>query len=177
MTPTLIRLRSEGRRNGDARTFPTQLRRAPGSACRTRSTPCTAFRSRADYVIRVGLGGLRPAGSDADHASRCGSTSAQAASAVYDAEQAARFDIDRQDFGGQAVQFRAEAARGRSRRSPWRSRASSRGCPRAAAGPTRRRGPNRRAGVHAAARRDARADRPAAQAVRRDAGDVAEASR
>jgi len=104
MAPTLIRLRSEGRRNGDARTFPASYD-VTGLSLSNAFHAIHRVPVEGEYVFRVGLGGLRPAGSTPITIALW-IDEREAASVVFDAERSARFDIDRQDFGGQAVQIR-----------------------------------------------------------------------
>ena len=110
MAPTLIRLRSDGRRAGDARTFPAAYD-LTGLSLPNAFHAVHRIPVEGEYVFRVGLGGLRPAGS-APITIALWIDEREAASAVFDAEQSARFDIDRQDFGGQAVQLRVRLAAG-----------------------------------------------------------------
>ena len=102
--PTLIRLRSEGRRAGDAKTFPN-VYDVTGLSLPNAFHAIHRIPVEGEYMFRVGLGGLRPAGS-APITITLWIDEREAASMVFDAEQSARFDIDRQDFGGQAVQMR-----------------------------------------------------------------------
>src|SRR5260221_2893920 len=110
LTPTLIRLRSDGRRNGDARIVPAQYDvtglSLPNSFHATHRVPV-----EGDYVIKVGLAGQRPAASEAI-AMTLWVDDKQIASVPFDLEKSARFDDDRQDFGGQATQFRVRLAAG-----------------------------------------------------------------
>ena len=110
LTPTLTRLRSEGRRNGDARVFPAQY---DVSGLSLPNAFHATYRAPADgeYMVRVGLGGLRPAGS-APIDVTLWADERQMASLPFDAERSARFDDDRQDFGGQALQFRVRLSIG-----------------------------------------------------------------
>ena len=62
---------------------------------------------------------------------------------VFDAEQSARFDIDRQDFGGQAVQMRLRLPAGDHAIAVAIPRIFE-GLPASRGGPNPRRGPNRR---------------------------------
>ena len=110
MTPTLMRLRSEGRRVADARVFPAQYD-LTGLSLPNAFHAVYRAPADADYVIRVGLGGLRPAGS-APIAIALWADEREVASQTFDAEGAARFDDDQQDFGGQAVQFRVRLPAG-----------------------------------------------------------------
>jgi hypothetical protein len=110
MTPTLTRLRSEGRRVAEARAFPAQYDvtglSLPNAFHATYRAPADA-----DYVVRVGLGGLRPAGS-APIAIAVWVDEHEVTSLTFDAETSARFDDDQQDFGGQAVQVRVRLTAG-----------------------------------------------------------------
>jgi mono/diheme cytochrome c family protein len=110
MTPTLTRLRSDGRRNGDARTFPAAYD-VTGLSLPNAFHALHRIPVDAEYVFRVGLGGLRPAGSEPITVALW-IDDRQAATIPYDAERAARFDEDRQDFGGQTVQFRVRVPAG-----------------------------------------------------------------
>ena len=87
-----------------------------------------------EYVVRVVLGGARPAGSEPITVALWVDDQ-QVQSTVYDLEGAARFDLDRQDFGGQTTEFRVTLAGRRAAASPWRSRGSSKACPPAIDGP------------------------------------------
>jgi mono/diheme cytochrome c family protein len=104
MQPTLIRLRSDGRRNGDARTFPAQYDRT-GLSLSNAFHAVHRVRVDGEYLIKVGLGGARPLGSDPITLSLW-IDDKPAASTVYDAEKAASFDQDRQDFNANTTQFR-----------------------------------------------------------------------
>ena len=110
LTPTLTRLRSEGRRNGEARAFPAQY---DLSGLSLPNAFHAAYRApaEADYIVRVGLGGLRPAGS-APILVTLWADEREAASLPFDADRATKFDDDRQDFGGQALQFRIRLSAG-----------------------------------------------------------------
>jgi mono/diheme cytochrome c family protein len=110
LTPTLTRLRSEGRRNGEARAFPAQY---DLSGLSLPNAFHAAYRApaEADYIVRVGLGGLRPAGS-APILVTLWADEREVASLPFDADRATRFDDDRQDFGGQALQFRIRLSAG-----------------------------------------------------------------
>ena len=110
MTPTLTRLRSEGRRVAEARAFPAQYD-ATGLSLPNAFHSTFRAPADADYVVRVGLGGLRPAGS-APIAIAVWVDEREVASLTFDAETAARFDDDQQDFGGQAVQVRVRLTAG-----------------------------------------------------------------
>ena len=110
MSPTLVRLRSEGRRNGDARTVPESYDvtglSLPNAFHATHRIPVDA-----DYVIRVFLGGLRPANSDPVSLALWVDDK-QIASLVHDPDSKATFADDRQDFGGQTTEFRVRLPAG-----------------------------------------------------------------
>jgi len=110
LSPTLIRLRSDGRRNGEAHLVPAQYDvtglSLPNSFHATHRVPV-----EADYVIKVGLTGQRPAASEAI-AVTLWVDDKQVASVPFDLEKSARFDEDHQDFGGQATQFRVRLTAG-----------------------------------------------------------------
>ncbi len=108
--PTLTRLRSEGRRVREARTF-------PGDYDVTGLTLPNAFHAihrvplDGEYVIRVFLGGLRPAGSE-PIALSLWIDEQEVQTHTHDAERTAAFEIDRQDFGGNTAEFRVTLAAG-----------------------------------------------------------------
>jgi mono/diheme cytochrome c family protein len=110
MEPTLVRLRSEGRRV-------SELRSVPASYDVTGLSLPNAFHAihrvpvDGEYVVRVVLGGLRPKASmPVSIALWVDQTEAQ--TTKHDQETAASFADDRQDFGGQAVQFRVRLTAG-----------------------------------------------------------------
>src|SRR5262245_48220381 len=110
LAPTLTRLRSDGRRSGDAHAFPAQYDLTglslPNAFHATHRVPVTA-----DYVGRVVLGCVRPIGSEPITLTLW-VDAAEAASLVHDPERAARFDDERQDFGGQTTEFRVKLTAG-----------------------------------------------------------------
>jgi Protein of unknown function (DUF1592)/Protein of unknown function (DUF1588)/Protein of unknown function (DUF1587)/Protein of unknown function (DUF1585)/Protein of unknown function (DUF1595) len=113
LPPTLVRLRSDGRRAGDARTFPEQYDESgltlPNAFHALHRVPV-----EGEYSIRVTLGGVRPAGSDPiTIALWVDDRRVQAV--PFSLEGAARFDLDRQDFGGQATEFRLNLTAGEHR--------------------------------------------------------------
>src|SRR5262245_24915356 len=110
LKPTLARLRSDGRRVREAKTF-------PGDYDVTGLSLPNAFHAvhrvpvDGEYVIKVALTGLRPAGSEPiDIALWVDDHLAQ--TIPFDSERSATFNDDRQDFGGQVVQFKAHLAAG-----------------------------------------------------------------
>lgn len=110
MTPTLVRLRSDGRRPGEAKTFPASYD-VSGLSLSNAFHAIHRIPVEGDYVIRVGLGGLRPAGS-APISVALWVDDRQIASLDFDQDRSARFDDDRQDFGGQMLEFRAHLTAG-----------------------------------------------------------------
>jgi len=110
LSPTLTKLRSEGRRNGDARTFPAQYD-VTGLSLPNAFHAVHRLPVDAEYIVRVSLGGVRPLSSDPITLSLWVGDR-QVASRLYDAEGAASFDQDRQDFNAQTVQFRVRLPAG-----------------------------------------------------------------
>ena len=110
LAPTLTRLRSDGRRAGDAHTFPAQYD-VTGISLPNAFHAMHRVPVEGEYIVRVGLGGVRPAGSDPITVTLL-VDDRESASLVYDPERAARFDDDRQDFGGQTTQFRVKLPAG-----------------------------------------------------------------
>jgi hypothetical protein len=110
LKPTLARLRSEGRRVKEARAFPaaydTTGLSLPNAFHAIHRVPVDG-----DYLLRVTLGGLRPKGSDAISVVLW-VDEREMQTVTHDQEDAASFNDDRQDFGGQAVQFRVRLAAG-----------------------------------------------------------------
>ena len=167
LKPTLTRLRSDGRRvrevaggsRGVRRHRPEPAERVP----RVHRVPVDG-----DYVIRVGLGGVRPAGSEPGRRWRSGSTSGRSRPLPHD--PGTRRDVRRRPAGfrrpDDGVQGQADG-----RRSLDLGRGSAhfrRAAGAVTAARTRRRARSRRAkAFKPPAGRDARADRAAAQAVRR----------
>ena len=110
LEPTLTKLRSDGRRPGDARTFPDTYDQTGLSLSNAFHA---AFRVpvEGEYGVRTVLGGARPAGS-APITVALWVDDVQVQSKVFDLEGSARFDLDRQDFGGQALEFRLKLSAG-----------------------------------------------------------------
>src|SRR5690349_16051574 len=113
LRPTLARLRSEGRRNGEARTF-------PASYDLTGLTMPNAFHAvhrvpvDGEYTLKVFLGGLRPAHSDPISVALW-IDDRLVQTLVHDQEKFGRFDLDRQDFGGQTAEFKLRLTTGEHR--------------------------------------------------------------
>lgn len=110
LKPTLTRLRSDGRRARDAKTF-------PGDYDVTGLSVPNAFHAMyrvpadGEYVIRAALAGLRPAGSEAI-AVTLWVDDRLVQTIPFDSERSATFNDDRQDFGGQMVEFKAQLTAG-----------------------------------------------------------------
>jgi mono/diheme cytochrome c family protein len=110
LEPTLTKLRSDGRRNGDARKFP-ETYDVTGLSLSNAFHAIYRVPVDGEYGIRVVLGGTRPAGS-APITVALWIDDKQVQSRMFDLEGSARFDLDRQDFGGQALEFRVKLAAG-----------------------------------------------------------------
>jgi mono/diheme cytochrome c family protein len=110
LKPTLVRLRSEGRRAGDARTFP-ETYDVTGLSLPNAFHAIHRVPVDGEYVIRVVLGGLRPAASEPVTVALW-VDERLVQTATHDQERAASFADDRQDFGGQAVQLRVRLTAG-----------------------------------------------------------------
>jgi hypothetical protein len=104
LAPTLTRLRSDGRRAGEARTFPPQYD-VTGLSLPNAFHAVYRVPVEAEYIVRVSLGGVRPANSEPITLSLW-VDERPAASAMHNPEKAATFADDRQDFGGQTMEFR-----------------------------------------------------------------------
>jgi mono/diheme cytochrome c family protein len=111
--PTLTRLRSDGRRNGDARAFPAHYDvtglSLPNAFHAVHRVPVDG-----EYVIKVFLGGQRPANSNPITLTLW-IDDREARTLVHDQEKYGRFDLDRQDFGGQTTEFRVPLTAGEHR--------------------------------------------------------------
>ncbi|MEO6238366.1 MAG: DUF1592 domain-containing protein [Vicinamibacterales bacterium] len=110
MAPTLVRLRSDGRRAGEARTVPAEYDATglslPNAFHSPYRVPVTA-----EYIIKVSLGGVRPAHSE-PVTFALWVDEREVAARAFDAETAASFADDRQDFGGQVLEFRVPLTAG-----------------------------------------------------------------
>ena len=113
LKPTLTRLRSDGRRPGDAREFPAHYD-VTGLSLSNAFHAVHRVPVEGEYVIRVFLGGQRPANSDPITLSLW-LDDREAVSLVHDQEKYGRFDLDRQDFGGQTSEFRIHLTAGEHR--------------------------------------------------------------
>ena len=125
--PDAHRLRSDG---------PAQRRRAdvPGAIRPDRAEPAERVPRHASRAGRSGLRHPRRARRVAsarlrpDHADAVGRRARRSTRCVYDAEKAASFDQDRQDFNGQHAAVPRQAAGGRAPDLAWRSRTSTTDC-------------------------------------------------
>jgi hypothetical protein len=110
VAPTLTRLRSDGRRAGDALSVPSEYDLTgltlPNAFHTTYRVPV-----EGDYVIRVALGGTRPATSEPISVTLWVDEH-QLQTNQHDPEQSATFGVDRQDFGGQTTEFRVRLQAG-----------------------------------------------------------------
>jgi hypothetical protein len=110
LKPTLTRLRSEGRRVRDTRVY-------PGDYDVTGLSLPNAFHAvhrvpvDGDYIIRVALGGVRPAGSEPVSIT-VWIDEREVQTLTHDPERAASFNDDRQDFGSHTVEFKLRLAAG-----------------------------------------------------------------
>ncbi len=110
MKPTLTRLRSDGRRVRDAKTF-------PGEYDVTGLSLPNAFHAiyrvpvDGEYVVRAALAGLRPVGSE-PVAITLWVDDQLVQTIPFDPERSATFNDDRQDFGGQMVEFKSRLTAG-----------------------------------------------------------------
>ena len=110
LKPTLTRLRSEGRRVIEARTFPERYD-VTGLSLPNAFHAIHRIPVEGEYLVRVFLGGLRPLNSEPVTISLW-VDDREIASEVHDPEKFGRFEVDRQDFGGQTHDFRVKLAQG-----------------------------------------------------------------
>ena len=110
LKPTLTRLRAEPRRVVEARTFPAQYD-VTGLSLPNAFHGVHRIPVEGEYLVRVFLGGLRPINSDPITISLW-VDEREVASLVHDPERYGRFEIDRQDFGGQTADFRLKLTAG-----------------------------------------------------------------
>jgi mono/diheme cytochrome c family protein len=110
LEPTLVKLRSEGRRVKDSRDIPSTYDETglslPNAFHAVHRIPIDG-----EYVVRVVLGGVRPKGSDPIAVSLWVDQQ-EVASVTHDPERAATFADDRQEFGGQTTEFRVRLRAG-----------------------------------------------------------------
>ena len=110
IAPTLIRLRSEGRRNGEARAFPARYD-ATGLSLPNAFHAVHRIPVDGEYVVRVFLGGLRPANSEPITVALW-VDDAEVVERAFDLQSSATFADDRQDFGGQTTEIRVRLMAG-----------------------------------------------------------------
>ena len=110
LKPTLTRLRSDGRKVRDARTSPDSYDvtglSMPNAFYAVHRVPVDG-----EYVIRVALGGLRPASSE-PIAVTLWVDDREVQTIAHDQERAASFNDDRQDFGGHTLEFKVRLGAG-----------------------------------------------------------------
>lgn len=108
--PTLTRLRSEGRRVREARVFPAYYD-VTGLSLHNAFHAIHRVPVDGEYAVRVVLGGVRPKGSEPVTVSLWVDQQ-QVRSIAHDPDRSATFSDDRQDFGGQATEFRIRLTAG-----------------------------------------------------------------
>ena len=101
---TLTRLRSDGRRVRDERTFPA-VYDVTGLSMPNAFHTVQRIPVDGEYSLRVVLGGTRPKGSEPVTISLWVDEE-EVRTATHDPDRSATFSDDRQDFGGQTVEFR-----------------------------------------------------------------------
>jgi mono/diheme cytochrome c family protein len=110
MEPTLTKLRSEGRRVVETRVVPATYD-VTGLSMPNAFHAMHRIPVDGEYVIKVVLGGLRPKASMPVPITLWVDQK-ELQTTTHDQEHAASFEIDRQDFGGQSVQFRVRLTAG-----------------------------------------------------------------
>jgi hypothetical protein len=110
MDATLTRLRSEGRRVKENRTVPAEYD-VTGLSLPNAFHAIHRVPVDGEYSLRVTLGGVRPKGSEPVTISLW-IDQKEVKSAVHDPERSATFSDDRQDFGGQTLEFRVNLRAG-----------------------------------------------------------------
>jgi hypothetical protein len=111
--PTLVRLRSRAAATGAAREFPERYD-LTGLSLSNAFHGVHRVPVDGEYLVRVFLGGVRPLNSDPITLALWVDDE-QVATLVHDPEKYGRFEIDRQDFGGQTADFRVTLAAGERR--------------------------------------------------------------
>ncbi len=110
LKPTLVRLRSEGRKVKEARTFPAEYD-VTGLSLPNAFHAIQRVPVDGEYLIKVTLAGLRPKAS-APIEIALWVDQKPVKTLTHDQEGAATFNEDRHDFGGQAVEFRVRLTAG-----------------------------------------------------------------
>jgi uncharacterized protein DUF1592/uncharacterized protein DUF1588/uncharacterized protein DUF1587/uncharacterized protein DUF1585/uncharacterized protein DUF1595 len=110
LEPTVTRLRSDGRRVRESRVVPAEYDLTglslPNAFHAIHRVPVDG-----EYVVRAVLGGTRPKSSAAVTVTLWVDQQ-EVRSVAHDPEQSASFGVDRQDFGGQTVEFKVRLAAG-----------------------------------------------------------------
>ena len=110
LKPTLTRLRSDGRRVKDTRTY-------PGTYDVTGMSLPNAFHAvhrvpvDGEYIVRVALSGVRPAGSEPIDVTLW-VDDREMQTLPHDPDRAASFNDDRQDFGSHTLEFKIRLTAG-----------------------------------------------------------------
>jgi mono/diheme cytochrome c family protein len=107
---TLVKLRSEGRRVKDTREFPSSYD-VTGLSYPNAFHAIHRVPVDGEYAVRVVLGGVRPKGSEPITVALWVDQE-QVRTIVHDPDRSATFSDDRQDFGGQATEFRVKLTAG-----------------------------------------------------------------
>ena len=110
LKPTLARLRFDGRKVHEVQAVP-DIYDATGLSMPNAFHAVHRVPVDGDYVIRVALGGVRPAGSSPATVALW-IDQRQVATVLHDPERAATFADDRQDFGDQTTEFKVKLTAG-----------------------------------------------------------------
>jgi hypothetical protein len=110
MKPTLMRLRSDGRRVKETRTYPGEYD-ATGMSLPNAFHAVHRVPVDGEYIVRVALGGVRPAGSEPVSVTLW-VDDREAQALIHDPERAASFNDDRQDFGSHTLEFKVRLSAG-----------------------------------------------------------------
>jgi hypothetical protein len=110
MAPTLTRLRSDGRRQGDAQSVPATY---DVTGLSMPNAFHAIYRAPVDgeYAIKIVMGGTRPAASEPVTVSLW-IDEREVEHKLHDPDRAATFSDDRQDFGGQTTEMRVQLTAG-----------------------------------------------------------------
>jgi hypothetical protein len=110
LKPTLIRLRSDGRRVKETRTYPGEYdvtgMSLPNAFHAVHRVPVDG-----EYIVRVALGGVRPAGSEPIDVTLW-VDDREIQTLPHDPDRAASFNDDRQDFGSHTLEFKIRLTAG-----------------------------------------------------------------
>ncbi|MGH9310006.1 MAG: DUF1592 domain-containing protein [Vicinamibacterales bacterium] len=113
LKPTLTRLRSEGRKPGEAREFP-ETYDLTGLSLPNAFHSVYRVPVDGEYMVRVFLGGTRPANSEPISVSLW-IDDQEVQSQQHDPARFGRFEIDRLDFGGQTMDMKVRLQAGERR--------------------------------------------------------------